>query len=129
MADAKINGSVFQSGQMFKAGDEEALAALLSERDIERLQEEGVIEGDWEAGRDAEDPVPAARIAGPRETVRPRGTVKDKKGEPKRDAQDPVLEAGQTQAPAGTAPGTQPWAAGAPAKQTAPKPAAKQDEK
>lgn len=53
-----IVGSVIQSGRIYKAGDEAALAHVLPRKDTERLVAKGVLAGDWGTG-DVVEPAPA----------------------------------------------------------------------
>ena len=49
MADKQIHGAVLQSGRIYTAGDEAALALVLPPRDVDRLLGRGVLSGDWSA--------------------------------------------------------------------------------
>ena len=49
MADKQIHGAVLQSGRIYVAGDEAALALVLPPRDVDRLLGRGVLSGDWSA--------------------------------------------------------------------------------
>lgn len=43
----RIVGGVNQGGRLYKAGDEEALAGVLTQKNIDRLVEKGVLAGNW----------------------------------------------------------------------------------
>jgi hypothetical protein len=47
--DRAITGAVIQSGRIYKAGDEDALALAMKGRSMDHLIEKGAISGDWSA--------------------------------------------------------------------------------
>lgn len=63
MPERKIVGTIMQGGKFYRAGDEDAFAAVMAplpRRNLARLAEKGVIEGDWDLGAPADAPEPPA---------------------------------------------------------------------
>lgn len=73
----RIVGGVSQNGRVYKAGDEDALAAKLSQENLDRLVDKGALAGKWKSTVSAEavttTSAPAPKTA-TKKSTRKRGT-------------------------------------------------------
>jgi len=74
----RITGAIIQGGRIYKAGDEDALASVLSSENIQRLIDKGgELSGDW-AVQPAKEEAPAEPPA--RAPEKPRAKPPTRKG-------------------------------------------------
>jgi hypothetical protein len=75
----KIEGAIIQSGRTYKAGDEDALAAVLSPENVQRLVRKGALSGNWVQQKEAEPSAPAEVNAEPSEAPAKRAPTRRRK--------------------------------------------------